>query len=228
MFKYLAVISSGALMACAMTVAAAAADTPKAVDLLFEGKHIAQLPAGTELVYKFERKPSDEKQLGEGFSDNIKMKIEGEGAPGKKNVVLEIYSGERAREPHHSTDLDGNPILLVYLDTALGHFRQLAGGDQAYLKNAFSQSFAKDANVTPVKVSYKGADVDGYRVTVTPYAKDPNRSKMKGWQVAEFSLVLSDQVPGKFAQMVSKFNNSDAASPTLVESTTLDGVSEVK
>ena len=51
--------------------ASAAAETPKPTDILFEQPHIASIAAGTELVYKFVRKPSDEKLLGAGFTDNI-------------------------------------------------------------------------------------------------------------------------------------------------------------
>lgn len=229
MLKSLVTLISGAGVAIAMAVSAGAAanDAPKAVDLLFEAKHIAEVPAGTELKYNFDRKPSDEKLLGAGYSDSIKLKIDGDGAPGKKNVTVEIFTGERAREPNHTTDLDGNPMLLVYLDTALGHFRQLAGGDYSYLKHKFSKSF-EDAKVKPVKVSYKGADVDGYSVTVQPFAADPSKNKMRGFEVSEFTIVVSDKVPGQFAQMVSRFNNSDKGAPTLEERTTLDGVSEVK
>lgn len=230
MFKSLVLSATGTglMLAMVLTVSAAAADVPKAVDLLFEGKHIAQTPVGTELNYTFERKPSDEKMLGPGYKDSIKLKIDGESAEGKKNILIEMFTGDRARDPFRSTDHDGNPMLIVYLDTALGHFRQLAGGDHSYLKHKFSTSFEKGATVSPVKISYKGADVAGYRVTVTPYANDPARSKMKGWEAAEFSIVISDNIPGKFAQMISNFRNSDKLAPSLEERTTLDGVGEVK
>jgi len=81
------------------TSAANAAETPKVADVLFERPHIASVPAGTELVYKFVRKPSNEKLLGAGFSDDITVKVESDGNPGKKNVMVQIYSGERARDP---------------------------------------------------------------------------------------------------------------------------------
>ena len=107
----------------------AAAEAPKPTDVLFQQPHIASIAAGTELVYKFVRKPSNEKILGAGFTDNIVVKVESDGAPGKKNVLVQMYSGDRAREPQRITDMEGNPMLVVYLDGAVSHFRQLAGGD---------------------------------------------------------------------------------------------------
>lgn len=230
MFKTLLSLATGAVMAVTLVVSAEAADgdPKKATDMLFETPHISAIPAGTELLYKFERKPSDEKVLGAGFVDDIKLKIESDATAGKKNVVVNVYSGERAREPNRITDMDGNPMLVVYLDTALGHFQQLAGGDRAYLKNKFSKSFVEASKIEPVKISYKGADVDGFRISVSPYANDPSRAKMRGYEGSVFTLVLSDKVPGHFVQMTSNYTNAQKDAPFLIEKTTLDGVGGVK
>ncbi len=224
-----AVAATSLALALAFSGSATAETTPNAVAMLFETKHITGIAPGTELLYKFERKPSDEKALGPGFTDDIKVKVESEGKEaGKKNVLIEMYTGERARDPNRITDMDGNPMLVVYLDTALGHFRQLAGGNQGYLKDRFSKSFIKDAKVDPVKVSFKGQDVDGYRITVTPFINDPSRSKMRGYQNVVFSIVVSDKIPGHFAKMTSNYANQEKAAPTLEEHMTLEGVGAVK
>ena len=230
MFKSLLTLATGAVLAATLATSARAAgeDAKKVTGMLFETKHIAAITPGTELVYKFERKPSDEKMMGPGFSDDIKLKIEADGAPGKKNVVVTIYSGERGREPTHITDLDVNPMLVVYLDSAVGHFQQMAGGDRSYLKGKFSNSLGNASTLSPVKITYKGQQIDGYRVSVTPYTDDPSRAKMRGFESSEFTIVLSDKIPGQFAQMIANYTNSQKDAPTLVEKTTLDGVGEVK
>ena len=138
------------------------------------------------LDYKFVRKPSNEKMLGAGFTDDITVKIESDGAPGKKNVLVQMYSGDRAREPQRITDMDGNPMLVVFLDGAVSHFRQLAGGDSAYLKGMFSKYLGNGATIAPVKITYKGQEVDGYQVTATPFANDPARAKMNGYRRRDF------------------------------------------
>jgi hypothetical protein len=210
------------------SAAGAAGETPKATDILFERPHIAAITPGTELVYKFVHKPSDEKVLGAGFTDDITVKIESDGAAGKKNVLVQLYSGDRAREPQRITDMDGNPMLVIYLDNAVSQFRQLAGGDSTYLKGMFSRYLGSGAKIDPVTITYKGQQIDGYRVTATPYADDPAKSKMNGFEGATFTISLSDKIPGYFAQMVSMFTNTNKTVPTLQETTTLDGVGDVK
>lgn len=215
-----------ALAICA--TASIAEDLPKAHAVLFGSPHIASLPPGTALVYKFERSPSDQKLLGEAFSDNITVTIDGEADPGKKNITVQVYSGNRAREPQRIGNMEGNPMLVVYLDNAVSHFRQLAGGDSAYLKGTFSRYLQERATIAPVTITYKGAAVPGYRVTATPYADDPAKGKMNGYEGATFTIALSDKIPGHFAKMISTFKSTDQSAPSLEETTTLDGVGDVK
>jgi hypothetical protein len=217
-----------AALALLVPATAGAEDMPKPVDILFNRPHIASVSAGTVLDYKFVRKPSNEKLLGAGFSDDIKVTVESDADAGKKNVVVQMYTGDRAREPQRIAGMDGNPILVVCLDTAVSHFRQLAGGDSAYLKNSFSRYLANDATIAPVKISYKGQEVDGYQITATPYSNDASKSKMGGFENATFKIALSDKIPGYLAQMVSDYGNTDKSAPTLIETTTLEGVGEVK
>jgi hypothetical protein len=217
-----------AFAATCLSASSSAAETPKAAEILFERPHIASVAPGSELVYKFERKPSNPKVLGEGFTDDITLKVESDGAPGKKNVMLQIYSGDRARDPQEISDVDGNPLLLVYLDNAVSHFHMLAGGDSAYLKGMFKKSLADGATIAPVKIDYKGQPVDGYLVSLTPYINDPAKEKMNGFEGSTFTIALSDKIPGYFAKMVSDYTNTDKKAPSLEEITTLEGVGDVK
>lgn len=217
-----------AALALLIPAAAGASDLPKPTDILFNRPHISNIAAGTVLNYKFLRKPSNEQMLGAGFSDDITVTIESDATEGKKNVLVQMYTGDRARDPQRITGMDGNPMMVVCLDSAVSHFRQLAGGDAAYLKNTFSRYLAEHATIAPVKISYKGENVDGYQITATPYAEDPSRSKMGGFENATFKIVLSDKIPGYLATMIADFNNTDKAAPTLLETTTLEGVGEIK
>lgn len=203
---------------------AAAADEPSAADMIFESKHLSNVGEGDQVAYKFNRSVNDPKLLGLPFSDEITLKVVGAKPTGEKDVHLQIYTGERARDLQKIGGLVINPVFVVYLEQAVNSYSQLAGGKRPYLKRVFSMALKDKAQVDPVKVQYKGQSIDAYRISVTPYLDDENASKMQGWDESKFVLVVSKQVPGEIVDMHSTFNNKNFGNLTLQERTTLVGV----
>src|SRR5262249_39320277 len=151
-------------------------DPPKAVNLIFDHKHLSNVEQGKEIDYRFNRTVSDPQLLGEAFSDTITLKVVAAKPEGQRDVDLQIYTGERARDLQKLPDLTINPVFLVYFNQAVNSFSQLAGGQRPYLTRAFSTGWEK-AKVEPVKVDYNGKPIDAYRVSMAPYVGDQNESK---------------------------------------------------
>lgn len=208
--------------------ASAAAQSPAATELIFDHQHLANVKAGDELVYNFARKVTGEERAGKGFNDEIKLKIEDVDKEGKKNVALQIFSGERAREVQKITELTINPVFVVGMQQALASFRLMAGGDLSYLKHRFSVNLRDKSKVEPVKLDYKGETVDGFKIEVAPFDNDPSVAKMRGYEVSRFTFVVSAQVPGEIAEMISATKSNAQDSVSFEETTTLAGFGGVK
>lgn len=224
---------SGAQLALFLAIssgvaAAAAGDQPNAVDMIFEHKHLSNVEQGKEIGYRFNRTVSNPELLGQPFSDDIKLKVVAVKPTGEKDVDLQIYTGERARDLQKLPGVTINPVFLVYFSQAVNSFSMLAGGQRAYLTRIFSMGFKEKAKVEPVKVDYQGKKIDAYRISMAPYADDLNESKMQGWEGAEYVVVLSDQVPGEIVDLIAKYKNKYPGDLRLVERITLDGVSGVE
>ncbi len=212
----------GAVVAAAVTaslVSAAVADPVKrtAVDLLFESKHLELLGKGTEAMYRLDRTVSDAKLVGEPFSDDIRVGVKDVDPSGKREVVVRLFTGERARDPHTETDLTGNPLLVVFLDRSVSNFAIVGGGNRNYLKQQFREALRDKADVQPAKVEYGGKTVDGYRITVTPFATDKNAQRMLGYEGSKFTFVVSDAVPGYFVDLHAGFESSVKDAPKFEE-----------
>jgi hypothetical protein len=225
-------IAGGAVVMAATfamaAVAAAAAQSPSATELIFDHAHLSNTKAGDEIVYNFERKVSDEKLGGAGFKDEIKLKIEEADKEGKKNIALKIFTGERGREEQKITELTINPVFVVGMQQAIASFRLMAGGDLSYLKRRFGLNVRDKSKIVTVKFDYKGQTVDGYKIDVAPFESDPNMAKMKGYDVSEFTFIVSVGVPGEIAEMVSTTRSSSKDSVSLIERTTLAGYGGMK
>lgn len=224
--RLLAVCGAGlALMAATWSsvAAATAGDKPNAVKMIFEHKHLANVEQGKEIDYRFRRTVSDPKLLGQEFSDDIKLKVVGTKPTGEKDVNLQIYTGDRARDLQKLGNLKINPVFQVYFSQAVNSFSMLAGGQRPYLTRVFSMGFRDKAKVEPIKVDYKGKKIDAYRISMAPYKGDRNESKMQGWEGAEYILVVSEQVPGEIIDLIAKYKNKYPGDLRLVERITLDG-----
>jgi hypothetical protein len=206
--------------------AAAADDTPTATNMIFEHKHLSNVDQGTEVDYKFNRSASNPKLLGKSFSDSITLKVVAAKPTGEKDVDLQIYTGERARDLQKLPGLTINPVFIVYFDQAVASFSHLAGAKIPYLKNAFSLALRDKSKVEPIKVDYKGKKVDAYRISMSPYEKDKHAAKMQGWEHAHYVLVVSKQVPGEIVDLAATYDNKFKGNENLklVERITLDGV----
>jgi len=199
---------------------------PKAVDLIFEHKHLSNVEQGKEVDYNFNRTATDPKLLGQPFSDKITLKVVAAKPTGEKDVDLQIYTGPRARDLQKLPGLTINPVFIVYFDQAVSSFGNLAGGKLPYLRNAFSLALRDKTKVEPIKVDYKGKQIDAYRITMSPYVDDDHAPKMQGWEGAQYVLILSDEVPGEIVDLVSTYKNKFKGNEKLklVERITLDGV----
>ncbi len=239
LFGVCAVMALSLAAATGMAGAASAADQataapapapsnqPTVQNMIFERKHLSNVEQGAALGYRFHRIVSNAQLLGEPFSDEITVKVVDVKPTGEKDVDLQIYTGERARDLQKIPNTTINPVFVVYFDLALSTLTQLTGGKYGYLKTVFTHGFNEKSKIEPIKLGYKGKTVDGHRIVMTPYVGDPKAGTMQGYDGATFTMVVSDQVPGEIVQLTSVYQSTQKVAPRLEERITIDGA-EVK
>ena len=211
----------------AATPAAATAPTP--AHTLFETRQLDLIDKGGEVLYRFERKVSDEKLLGKAYADDIKLGVKNVGEKGEREVEFQAFTGEQAREPSNWPDLTINPLFIWYLERAVANFNNLAGGNQMYIKAKFRSALGDKAKIEPTKIDLNGKSIDGYKITVAPFAEDLNSKKMQGYEKSVFTIVVSKDAPGYFVDLQSTFESTAAAAaPKLEERISLVGLGDKK
>jgi hypothetical protein len=218
-------VAAAVLLFATAGAAVAAAQTPS--EVLFDGKHLKLTKQGSEITYRFQKSVSHEQLLGVAFSDDLKLDVTTVKDDDKRDFKLQIFSGERARDPFLDHDRVGNPLLLWYLDRSVNNYKGLAGASLTYVKSRFMEAL-KSATAEPVKVDVGGKSVDAFRLTLTPYANDKNASRMLGYQNSRFVIVYSDAVPGYFVELASIYENTDKTAPRLEERINFTGEGESK
>jgi hypothetical protein len=221
-------VASAGAMSIGVPYAGAEVGKPTSVDVLFERKHLSNVPVGTDLVYRFERTVSAVDLLGQPFADDIKIEVKKVATNGSRQVVIKVFSGDRARDPQVIDDLTSNPVLVVFLDRAIASYMSIAGGKVPYLKDKFRTAMRERSTVEPVKVKFDGKTLDAHRVTLSPYSGDLNAAKMRGYENARFSMVVCDGVPGQFVELLATYENNAKDAPRLEERTLMAGAEIVK
>jgi hypothetical protein len=191
----------------------AQADTPAAVDAIFNARHLDLVSKGGNILYKFDHQVSDEKLLGKAFSDDIKLNVTDVTAEGSRVLDITVFTGERQRPTQNYDGLTINPVFVWFLDKCVENYRTVAGGKQPYLKGRIRDAFVDGAKIEPVKLTYAGKEIDGYKVTMVPF--ETNKHKMQGYEKSSFSFTFSKDVPGYFYELGSDIFSTQAGTANL-------------
>lgn len=194
---------------------AQAQDRP--VDLLFARPHLSGVAPGAELTYRLERSPSDTKRLGEPFGDDIRLAIKAVSANGARDVDLRIFTGDRAREVNAITDLTGNPVLVIFLDRAVGNMVRLTGGTAPYFKDRLRAGLRDKATSAAATTEFDGKTLAATRITVRPFVEDGNAGRMLGYEGSEFEFLVAEAAPGMLLEMTASFASTLPDAPKLDE-----------
>ncbi len=200
------------------------------VELLFNSRHMDLVPKENEVQYKFERTGSDEKLLGQNFTDNVRVGVKNVGEKGERDIKVTVFSGERQRPVVEHEALTINPIFIWFLDRSVDNYRLMSGGSQPYLKGMFSRSFSDAGKTTtePTKLEFNGKTVDAIKITVLPYKDDAAKDKMQGFEVSKFTIIVSKDVPGYFHTLVAHIESTQKGTSKVEEKVSMVSLGAVK
>ena len=162
---------------------------------LFKTDHLANVAAPKKLHYRFERRGSLEPALDDDATVAVSV------VDGKRNTVVDYLHGEQRMELPPITDVDGNPILLHFLERELREMRRLTRGSVSYYRKRIRMALAADPPVTRTTVEHQGRSLQASRIRVDPYLDDPARSRYPKFATRFYTLILSKDIPGEIYQL---------------------------
>ncbi len=219
-----------ALVPVASNAAADAEEVEQsAQQLIFESPHLDLVGKGREITYRYEHQVSDETRLGKPYSDDIRLSVTKVDAEGKRDVKMQVFFKELARNPWSETGLTLNPILIWFLNNCVNQFSSIsASGQFADLKNRFKQGFYEDAKLEKIKAAFDGKDIDALKLTIMPYARASNARKMDGYERSTFVVVFSPAIPGYFLELTANIESRKQNYPKMTEKVSLVKVGEAQ
>ena len=190
---------------------------PAATDLLFETPYLARVASGTTLTYRFAHAVSDEAKLGPSFEDVIDLKLLPGRAQDERTAVVSYFSGERHRAAGPFPDMTGNPVVMLFLEQDVLTMSRVLHGNPRYIRNRLRSMLSDGASVAPARVPLDGREVEGWRISLRPFAEDENRDKFHEFAAKRYEFLVADAVPGGIYEMRTITPQADGAAPALVE-----------
>jgi hypothetical protein len=187
----------------ATQAAPAGSSAPQAADLLFEKPNWGAAPAGITLAYRYTRAGGDG-ALGAPIDDRIKLGLAaGEGAA-SRTVRVDMLSGPNRRAAGPFESVEGNPVLVLFLEHHLENVAKSLKANPRYLKNRIRAGLRERAETTPTTVSVGGREIPGWRVEAKPFTDDAQKERMRGLDALTYTFVTSEAVPGEIVSIEAK------------------------
>ncbi len=180
--------------------------------------HLENVYKPTRLYYEFIKAGSYE----EGFTDAVYLDILEVNADGSKNAVLEFFTADRQQEANRDnlTNITGNPVIGIYMQGDVAEMNRLTEGHWRYFQKRIKIAISENARIDPVNINFDGKLVEGEKITITPYVKDPRRKQFSEFADKRYEFIFSSQVPGTLYQIKTVIpDKSGADKGSLIEET---------
>lgn len=224
-FAAVAVVAVGLGIGAVVAPAVALADeddVAEAQEAVFGRQHLDNIAAPTTLRYTFRRSGS----LMPDVVDGAELAVTAIGADGRKRVALRLFSGPNERRIEPAQGYRNNPVIVAFLQRDVEQMGRLTGGSPQYFRNRIREAFGDGGAVQaePVTIAVEGSRVEATRVTVEPFARDPNLPRFAEFRHKRFEFVLAPAVPGGVYSLRAVTPNGTAGGePLLDESVTYSG-----
>ena len=194
-----------------------AGEAPAAADLLFDTPYLSRLAPGTKLAYDFRRQDSNPALFGPAFEDKIELTLAPEADERTRTAMVSYFTGERHRAAGPFPEMTGNPVVMLFLEQDVLTMSHVLHGNPRYLRNRLRTELSEGARIEPQRFRFAGRDVEGWKISLRPFAADPNRDKLLEFAEKRYEFLVGDAVPGGIYEIRTVTPRADGTGQALLE-----------
>ena len=180
--------------------------------------HLQNVEKPARLYYEFVKSGSYE----EGFTDAVYLDIIEVNDDGSKNAELEFFTADRQQQASRDnlSNITGNPVIGIYMQGDVIEMNRITDGHWRYFQRRIKMAFSESAEITNVNIDFNGSVVEGEKIAIHPYVKDPRRRDFARFADKSYEFIFSDNIPGSLYQIRTVIpDTSSKASGVLIEET---------
>lgn len=163
----------------------------RAETLLFMSPHLKQVQLPSRLHYDFHKSGT----LEEGFSDTVEVDVTA-GPDGTRKAVARFFTGKRQISYPEVDHVEGNPVLLFYLEREIREMSRLTGGRPDHFRKVIRTALADSAQIKDTEIHFDGRAMRAQQITISPYARDEYRDKYPRLVSKQYVFTVCETIPG--------------------------------
>lgn len=192
----ISILSLGLFFVCLLLIALptrAFESLTTAQNLIYDRAHLSNTVAGQQIVYGYHGQLTPD----EAVDDQVVLNVNKEHADDRRDVGVEFLTAERRMFLPEFTAFRGNPVIIAMLEHIAQRMGHATGGGVLYFRNRIRDALAAhQVGIETVDTEFNGNKVEATRITFMPFAGDSYLAQQPEYTAANFSITLSDHVPG--------------------------------
>jgi hypothetical protein len=177
-----------------------------AQNLVYGTAHLSNTVAGQQINYRY----SSQVAMGDIIIDRVSLSIKETHKDNRRDVVLDFLSAERHMPLPDFDDFRGNPVIVAMLEHIAQSFGRETGGGALYFRNRIRDGLAKKSTqIEQITVGYSDTTIGATRVLFSPFAGDVYLVEKPEYTQANFTITLSEDVPGGVVGIAVKSSQND-------------------
>lgn len=177
---------------------------------LFDTPHLANITQPLTIQYDFSRHGAGE----EAVEDRVDVVVTEVLPEGRKNLEFDFLTGPRHRNFPPIENFRGNPLIMLFLEHDVQEMSEATGGAALYFRNRIRNAFLENATTESIEFEFGGRTLEGTRVVVSPFLKDPHLVDFPPLDRKTYEFLLSPDIPGGIYRIRSFMPREGGAGPT--------------
>ena len=187
-------------------------------------EHLNNIKSPARLYYEFIKEGSYE----DGFTDSVYLDVIKINNDGSKNTSLDFFSQDRKQKASSDNlnNIKGNPVIGIYMQGDVMDMNRLTEGSWRYFQRRIKFAISDEAEIESISFDFNGKKIEGKKITITPYVKDPRRNQFNEFADKRYEFIFSKHIPGSLYQISTVIPDISGPNkkPLIKETLTLQNV----
>ena len=174
-----------------------------ASDRIFSTAALDLVKTGQQVIYTHTREGNAGEELQLLPDGEIRIRVQND-AEQKREAVVTMGPIGKLKPVSIWPASSGNPILPIFLESALRAMSRTTGGSSFYIRNRIKEALGAGGQMNTVTLDVAGKQVTGTEIVFPLFENDKNRDRMGAFKDMSLTFVVSDRTPGDIIRFTAQ------------------------